>query len=180
MNQAKQDYDIAREECIKYVDGLGIGLELKRPTYSKEPLDGGKPWQHVAWTGILKRGNVSIPIQYHMGIGCLDVPGRHHHTIYGEETLIPEEIRKICQQLKYKKPHRAIPTLCDILGCYCRDAIMANGVTWEDFAAELGYDVDSIKARKTWEACRDTYDNLRKLGMSHAEIEAVAEFANRF
>jgi hypothetical protein len=46
--------------------------------------------------------------------------------------------------------------------------------TLEDFCSEFGYDTDSIRARKTYEAVRDEYLNLAKL-FSDEELKEMAE-----
>lgn len=43
---------------------------------------------------------------------------------------------------------------------------------YEDFCLELGYDTDSIKAKKAHESCRDTYFSLLALGI---DIESAQD-----
>lgn len=46
------------------------------------------------------------------------------------------------------------------LYCFVSDAVSGDQ-TFEDFCGELGYDTDSISAKKTWKACKK---QLEKLG----------------
>jgi hypothetical protein len=39
----------------------------------------------------------------------------------------------------------------------------AGEQTFEDFCAEFGYDPDSRKAEKTWQACRLVTKNMKRL-----------------
>lgn len=53
------------------------------------------------------------------------------------------------------------PTARDVLESLQLDARAGAG-SFEDFCSDLGYDSDSRKAEKIWEACRDTRDRLRE------------------
>jgi hypothetical protein len=55
------------------------------------------------------------------------------------------------------------PTCADVLGNLASDASMAdNAATYEDFASELGYDPDSRKGERIYQACRKIADDLRR------------------
>lgn len=62
------------------------------------------------------------------------------------------------------------PTAYDILACL--SPLYENN--FEDFCSSFGYDVDSIKAKKTYNACLKQDSNLGKL-FSHDELERLAE-----
>lgn len=46
--------------------------------------------------------------------------------------------------------------------------------TFEDFCADYGYDTDSMKAHKTYEAVRDEWNNVMKM-FTNEELEALRE-----
>ncbi|MGA9527144.1 MAG: hypothetical protein WBS24_03400 [Terriglobales bacterium] len=69
--------------------------------------------------------------------------------------------------------HRKPPTAATVLDCVLSDA-QAGVETFEDFAAEMGYDSDSRKAEATWRACKDTALAVRVLlGDKYQTIEDV-------
>lgn len=58
------------------------------------------------------------------------------------------------------------PTAADVLSCLVSD-VSAGEQTFEDFASEFGYDVDSRKAEKTWRQCVKMAPRVRRfLGTS--------------
>lgn len=54
------------------------------------------------------------------------------------------------------------PNATDIFSCLISDAQSVQGATFEDWASDLGYDVDSRKAEKTYRSCQDEATNLQK------------------
>jgi hypothetical protein len=53
--------------------------------------------------------------------------------------------------------------------CLVSDAA-AGAETFEDFCGDFGYDTDSRSAERTWKACRQMADQLRRLfGADHDE-----------
>ncbi len=55
------------------------------------------------------------------------------------------------------------PTLGDVLQSLQSDAQCGEHLLFEDFADELGFDLDSRKAEKTWRACQETRGHLQRL-----------------
>jgi hypothetical protein len=54
------------------------------------------------------------------------------------------------------------PTARDVLECLLSDAATVdNGQSFDDWCAELGYDSDSRRAERTYEACRAQTEQLR-------------------
>lgn len=60
------------------------------------------------------------------------------------------------------------PKKRELLACLALDAQMGDQ-TFEDFAADFGYDTDSRKAYATWEACRTLLEDLRAVFGTHLE-----------
>ena len=57
--------------------------------------------------------------------------------------------------------HTAEPTAADVLDCLASDASSVNSARdFEDWASDLGYDVDSRKAHATFEACQKQAEQL--------------------
>ena len=59
---------------------------------------------------------------------------------------------------KYLKPLELKTVLCSIISD-CSTA--ENSFTFEDFCSELGYDTDSRKAYRTWEACKEQNEKFK-------------------
>ena len=59
--------------------------------------------------------------------------------------------------------HTESPKLDTVLDCLLTDSIGVDGVIFEDFCSEFGYDEDSIKAKKVYEACKNNSKKLKNL-----------------
>ena len=63
------------------------------------------------------------------------------------------------------------PKLDSVLDCLLNDSIGVDGVIFEDFCSEFGYDEDSIKAKKVYEACKKNSKKLKNLlGSTYFEL----------
>jgi len=69
-----------------------------------------------------------------------------------------------------ERPPGLHPKPYDVLACLQKH----DPGSFDDFCSDFGYDLDSIKARKTYQAVRDEFLNLSKL-FSEKELEAMAE-----
>lgn len=65
------------------------------------------------------------------------------------------------------------PDPLEVLACIARDGD-AQDTLFEDWCSEMGYDTDSRKAEKTYNACRDNFLKLRKL-LSAQDCQALRE-----
>ncbi len=60
--------------------------------------------------------------------------------------------------------HSEEPQLDEVLDCLASDAAsIQDGASFEDWAADLGYDTDSRKAERTYQAVKDQAEKLRAL-----------------
>jgi len=57
--------------------------------------------------------------------------------------------------------HTSDPDAAGVLDCLLSDAD-CGARSFDDFCSELGYDVDSRKAYRTWQACQRTDRQLRR------------------
>lgn len=69
-----------------------------------------------------------------------------------------------------KNPYKKVPTAYDILSCLTK----YDPDTFENFCSEFGYDTDSKKAEKTYNAVKDEYKNICTI-FTDAEIEELQE-----
>lgn len=68
------------------------------------------------------------------------------------------------------------PTLAEVLSAMVSDANCVRfGQSFEDFAAECGYDTDSRAAERIYNACRDEWSALAKLGNVDTLAELLGE-----
>ncbi len=55
------------------------------------------------------------------------------------------------------------PTAADVLDCLASDASGYDGRDFEEWASEYGYDIDSRRAEKTWNAIGKQVDDLKRV-----------------
>lgn len=67
------------------------------------------------------------------------------------------------------------PAILDVIYCLYRDSQVALCNDFNEFCDEYGYDNDSIKALKTYEACIDTALKLNRLNLDPKELETTFE-----
>jgi hypothetical protein len=69
------------------------------------------------------------------------------------------------------------PKVADVLGCLLSDASsVASARSFEDWAYDLGYDLDSRRAEKIYWACEQSAGNLEwLLGENLAELTEAAQ-----
>ena len=66
------------------------------------------------------------------------------------------------------------PSVDGALWCLVCDAsCVRHGQTFEEFCSELGYDSDSRTAERVFNACRDTWSALVRLGFDLDELDRV-------
>ena len=89
--------------------------------------------------------------------------GNHLDTRYG--------FRQMTIPFSQGLAHTESPKLDSVLDCLLTDSIGVDGVIFEDFCSEFGYDEDSIKAKKVYEACKKNSKKLKNLlGSTYFEL----------
>ena len=85
--------------------------------------------------------------------------------------MIPFYIIYIKSHEIYKPNTTKSPKLDSVLDCLLTDSIGVDGVIFEDFCSEFGYNKDSIKAKKVYEACKKNSKKLKNLlGSTYFEL----------
>lgn len=102
-------------------------------------------------------------LQTEYSMGCAH---RHHPRNPNRPIKLPSPYKRLTvdelERLKRTVPNK--PELTDVMYSLVLDAqCVAFGQTFEDFAAELGYDEDSRTAERAFNACRDTYFGLIRM-----------------
>jgi hypothetical protein len=140
-----------------------VGLRAEKGTE-------GKPWHHFEWSVQLHHGSASYTATYRSGVAhCQRVP-------YGIGAKGPLEpvTHDVARALK---PHGKVtlsdvegyvrptaPELAEVLQSLASDASGAlNAGTFEAWASDYGYDSDSRKAEKIYEACKGVHFELSRL-----------------
>ena len=89
--------------------------------------------------------------------------GNHLDTRYG--------FRQMTIPFSQGLAHTQSPKLDSVLDCLLTDSIGVDGVIFEDFCSEFGYNEDSIKAKKVYEACKKNSKKLKNLlGSTYFEL----------
>ena len=142
-------------------DGYSVESVLVR-----DDFDGREGQAH--WSATILRNGQSLQVDY--SAGCA-----HRHYRNGRPIQFNHFSRRMSvdelARNKRSKPNK--PTLVDVMSAVVSDAqCVAYGQTFEDFAAELGYDEDSRRAEKAFHGCRDEYFGLQRLG---ADLDELSE-----
>jgi len=133
-----------------------MGFKLSS-TLVRDEFD-GRDGQSV-WSVTIVRNGQSFATEYSMG-------SAHRHYRGGQKfESHPYGTRMSVDALvRYKQSIPDSPSIDDVLYCFVSDAqCVAYGQEFADFADELGYDEDSRKAEKAFNACRDEYFALVRM-----------------
>jgi hypothetical protein len=149
---AKVKPPFKKTELEKAAETLN-GLTMKA-VYIGEGKDGfdGKPWTHDKWTCVFSRNGQSVSFDYSTGTG-------HRTKVRFSEWNYENEVRP------------TVPGMADVLNCLIMDAD-AVGMSFADWCDNFGYDTDSRKAERTYFACQETGEKLRKV-LTREEIETL-------
>lgn len=166
---------------------MGFSLE------SSAPLGGvdEKQWPHLAYNiRLLYKGREVISTPYKLGVGHVKVPKRWEDQPPGlttDEQCAFNTLRNNPHaQLKDKKLHasfaaklayvqKVFPKLEDVMHSLCMDGeAFFNAQTFEQWAADCGYDVDSRAAEQIFNAC-DAIGRKLARKIPSAVLEQVRE-----
>ncbi len=199
------DYKIAAQELAAYFATPGLRAEITGAHAAIDEAEGhdGKGWAHVGVTvtftrpggdngpGTPRRAGVSFATPYKMGTGLADWARilKQTHVSRDEYPLIKAMARQggslspagqanLCA--KYLSAFVAKVNPAEVLASLCRDGQDACGQSFEAWASDYGYDIDSRKAEGIYHACQRAGDGARKL-LSHAPgaVAKLAELSSR-
>lgn len=129
-------------------DRLNLGFSFVSAGPNK--VDGKTPFKYVVTLSI---GTLTFSTDYGMGAGRVS---------FGNREIDFYEM----QELKRKGYYKFTPTppklfgVLESLQCDCR--CIADAPLWDDFASNLGLNVDSIKEKKIYDKCVEIHLQLRK------------------
>lgn len=145
------------EQIVDDLSARGVTLEA---TLVRDEFN-GRDGQAV-WAVTILRNGQSFQTEFSQGCAYRYYPkssrlGKWQPHPYHQRMTIYLENR-------YKQSKPSKPTIDSVMACIVSDAqCVAFGQTFEDFAADMGYDEDSRSAEKCYNACRDEYFALIRL-----------------
>lgn len=176
MNDLEKSPEEQRDALI---ESLGLAYSAKFVPQSQSRNAGGE-YPSLNWKITLTRGRQKLKVDYSQGVG--HVPGykplrssydRHRMDTYAaEEGKIPQSVAG-WGGVYGKKPIPA-PKLEEVIHCLVLDASVLDYAGFEDWAPELGYDLDSRAAEKVYQACLKEALELRAL-IGEENVKALAE-----
>lgn len=139
-------------------------------------LDGGDWKTPSKWAGVIKTNKGVESFDYTMGPAHRKIV----HRPFGGGVRMPkgwrvgERVPFVLGRMTYDQRYvlhnctQAIePSQDDFLSCISRDAdCVRHGQSFEEFADEFGYDEDSRAAERIYNACRETWRKLVRLGIN--------------
>lgn len=124
-------------------------------------IDGKTPFK---WSVTLKYNSKEYQVDY--TLGSAHVVWRSTGKMVGYANLM-KEVRAIQYGERFLNPLQPKkPDIENVLYSLVMDIgtiVTGSSLSWEEFADEFGWNVDSIKDREVYFACLKEYDGLRKL-----------------
>lgn len=157
-----------KQAIREYVDSLGLTYTA---TFQPRP----QPRESVVhpqlhWLVTLSNGKQVAQFPYREGVGHVTGYQTYHKTHY-DKAQAEARYRKACetglvQEREFSQPTpQPAPDVLDVLYCLVLDASVRHASTYEEWAAENGYDADSRKGEQVYRDCqKQTTDLLRVLG----------------
>jgi hypothetical protein len=168
--ETANEYDIQAEEFLK---STGITIEIKF-SHNGKHFDDDKSNRDI-YDVIIKRGTRKYEFKFGQSIAqstrYRDKQLKHEYTSDGHGIMNNRKVTNLnflndfCIKVKGTEPRNY-----DILSCLTK----YNPGTFEDFCSEFGYDTDSRKAEKIYNAVRDEYLQLLSL-FNEKEMEQLQE-----
>ena len=113
----------------------------------------------AVWSVTITRNGQSFQTKYTQGCHF-----RHYQLGQPIRPLSLSGRMTVARVVKNKQTIPDRPILADVMSSLVGDAqCVADGQTFEDFADDLGYDIDSREAERVYNGCRDEYFGLIRL-----------------
>lgn len=117
----------------------------------------------MQWRVTLEYEGRKHTLEYSTGIGHAKNPPSGFMGIYGN-WRDDRSLDGVAARQRWLKDKRCAktPAVADVVYCLCSDA-RAGELDFDDFCSEFGYDSDSRKAERIWQACKDACIKARVL-----------------
>lgn len=110
--------------------------------------------------------NIKIESTY----GAVELPADWQRDAHPYKCRLTFQRRALTVPFFIGSAHTNEPSAADVLYCLASDA-RSGEESFEDFCSNMGCDIDSRKAEKTWKACRAIAPRLRRfLGDSFDDV----------
>lgn len=145
----------------KQLRAMGYSLESELIRDDFDGIEG----DHTFWVTVSREG-ASYSTEY--TAGCA-----HRHFRGGKAIEFTISRPTVDEVARRRKTLPNIPAIADVLACLVLDSQgVMDGKTFEEFADDLGYDTDSRKAERIFQACRNTYFGLVRI---RADLDELGE-----
>lgn len=178
------------ESVKKILNNAGVVYAAEFVPLSKARREDGDAEQSINWLVSLTHGSTALRVPFRQGIGHLPNFGHSLARLTVDDSAI---ITKACEQGKGLRrdwrtvgsPYLAFgpklppPDVADVMYCLLSDAEAIDYPSYEEWAADLGFDADSRKGERAYRECLATGLALRRLfgETALAELrEALAEW----
>lgn len=186
-----QDYELASKEASELFASIN---GLKSDVSSPVGMVGDNEWPCIGYTVRFTKDGNTLVDEYKLGVGHVKWPKKFEQTPHGTPShLIPvfNTLREN-PNAKLKRPlehaeaaawlaakQKVAPKPYEVLACLCRDGLDAHSQSFENWAADFGFDSDSIKAKRNYDHCVDTYHKAVRL-IGRETLAKLAELHARF
>jgi hypothetical protein len=167
-----------KSEIQALIDSIGIEYNAEFVPQWKS-RNAGEKSPSLNWTVTIKKGNQSLSTDYMQGIGHLKNYQHGNRLVwYVDAVKLAANTGKWNPNIKYETQHFTKdipkPELIDVLYSLVLDSDVINHPSFEDWANEFGYDVDSRKAEKTYRECMQIALKLRAM-LGNDNLEKLRE-----
>lgn len=131
------------------------------------------------WLVTLFRNGKAFMSDVEYSAGCAHCPS-YKQGGFGKDHDVTEAVTQECLKgHKYRVgAKRIVPSILDVVSNLLMDGDV-NGQSFEDWASNFGYDVDSRKAEKIYLACQDI-ESAWKRAFSAADLGALRELFQNY
>lgn len=186
----RPEYEVANEQAKSLFESLGITATVSQP----RPAVRDNDWPCIEYDVNFTNGRKSWTAQYRIGVGHVKIPRSTSCNLMGltnsEESLLYALQNNPHAKAKDPSLHASLATKLAkaqkvTLSCFevfaqcCNDGLSAQDQSFENWAADFGYDADSRKAEKIYDECRAVWFEVLALA-GEANVRKLAELASQF
>lgn len=164
QGRSVEDSTVAKAELEQAIADLGLTIHVQFVPWSQS-RNKGETSRSLNWLVTLKvRDRPILTTDYSAGVGhcpcyrSLVSPRFGHLSIHDAE-LIKQETETGQTATLARKP--ILPDICNVVYSLASDADVLNYPTFESWAENYGYDVDSRRAEVMYRACLESALKLR-------------------
>jgi len=177
MNPLKDNSEDRAADRFALIQKLGLEYSAKFMPFSMSRNSAEKN-PSLNWKVTIKRGNQSMTTDYMQGVAHIPMYSHQHSRLVvydnavreacetGKSRLINHKSAYDAAQGERMAPRLTVipaPRLEDVLYSLVLDASVLDSPTYEDWAGEFGYDVDSRKGEATYRACLEIALKMRAI-----------------